>query len=284
MDLRPLSPALGAEVMGLDLSRMLAAPERDAVHQAWLEYGLLLFRGQDLDELGLVEFSRNFGDLELPPASAERTRAETGGVAAPEVWIISNIVENGVAVGALGDGEAEWHTDMSYMEEPPKASVLHAKEIPPSGGNTSWASMTAAYRALDPDLLRRIEGRNVNHDSSYTSAGQLRKGADPVTDVTQAPGAVHPIVRQHPETGNAAIYLGRRTNAYIPDLSVAQSEELLDALWAHCTRPEFACEHVWAVGDVVMWDNRSTIHRREAFDAASRRYMIRVQIKGDRPF
>lgn len=284
MDLRPLSPALGAEVMGLDLSRMLAAPERDAVHQAWLEYGLLLFRGQDLDELGLVEFSRNFGDLELPPASAERTRAETRGVAAPEVWIISNIVENGVAVGALGDGEAEWHTDMSYMEEPPKASVLHAKEIPPSGGNTSWASMTAAYRALDPDLLRRIEGRNVNHDSSYTSAGQLRKGADPVTDVTQAPGAVHPIVRQHPETGDAAIYLGRRTNAYIPDLSVAQSEELLDALWAHCTRPEFACEHVWAVGDVVMWDNRSTIHRREAFDAASRRYMIRVQIKGDRPF
>lgn len=284
MDLRPLSPALGAEVMGLDLSRILAAPERDAVHQAWLEYGLLLFRGQDLDELGLVEFSRNFGDLELPPASAERTRAETRGVAAPEVWIISNIVENGVAVGALGDGEAEWHTDMSYMEEPPKASVLHAKEIPPSGGNTSWASMTAAYRALDPDLLRRIEGRNVNHDSSYTSAGQLRKGADPVTDVTQAPGAVHPIVRQHPETGDAAIYLGRRTNAYIPDLSVAQSEELLDALWAHCTRPEFACEHVWAVGDVVMWDNRSTIHRREAFDAASRRYMIRVQIKGDRPF
>ncbi len=284
MRLRPLSPALGAEVTGLDLSPGLAAAERDAVHQAWLEYGLLLFRGQDLDEPGLVKFGRNFGDLEPPPASAERTRAETKGAAAPEVWIISNVVENGVAVGALADGEAEWHTDMSYMEEPPKASVLHAKEIPPSGGNTFWASMTAAYRALDPDLLRRIDGRNANHDSSYTSAGQLRKGAVPVTDVTQAPGAVHPIVRHHPETGDAAIYLGRRTNAYVPGLPVEESEELLDALWAHCTRPEFAYEHVWAVGDVVMWDNRSTIHRREAFDAASRRYMIRVQIKGGRPF
>ncbi|MCH8187315.1 MAG: TauD/TfdA family dioxygenase [Proteobacteria bacterium] len=283
MDLRPLSPALGAEVMGLDLSPGLAVAERDAVHQAWLEHGLLLFRGQDLDEAGLVKFGRNFGDLEPPPASAERTRAETRGAAAPEVWIISNVVENGVAVGALGDGEAEWHTDMSYMAEPPKASVLHAKEIPPSGGNTSWASMTAAYRALDPDLLRRIEGRKANHDSSYTAAGQLRKGADSVTDVTQAPGAVHPILRRHPETGEEAIYLGRRTNAYIPDLPVEESEELLDTLWTHCARPDFVYEHVWAVGDVVMWDNRSTIHRREAFDAASRRYMIRVQIKGDRP-
>jgi taurine dioxygenase len=283
MDLRPLCPALGAEVTGLDLSRGLAAAERDAVHKAWLQYGVLLFRGQDLDEPGLVKFSRNFGDLEPPPASAERTRAETRGAVAPEVWIISNVIENGVAVGALGDGEAEWHTDMSYMEEPPKASVLHAKEIPRAGGNTSWASMTAAYRALDARLLERIKGRSANHDSSYTAAGQLRKGAAPVADVTQAPGAVHPIVRQHPETGDAAIYLGRRTNACVLGLPVEQSEGLLDALWAHCTRPEFAYEHVWAVGDVVMWDNRSTIHRRAAFDAASRRYMIRVQIKGDRP-
>ena len=284
MDLRPLSPALGAEVAGLDLSRGLAAAERKAVHQAWLEYGVLLFRGQDLDEPGLVEFSRNFGDLELPPASAERTRSETGGASAPEVWIVSNVVEDGVAVGALGDGEAEWHTDMSYMERPPKASVLHAREIPPSGGNTSWASMTAAYRALDPDLLRRIDGRNANHNSSYTSVGQLRKGAVAVADVTLAPGSVHPIIRQHPETGDRAIYLGRRTNAYILGLSIEDSEALLDALWTHCARPDFAYEHVWAVGDVVMWDNRTTIHRRGAFDAAARRYMIRVQIRGDRPF
>ncbi len=283
MDIRPLCPALGAEVLGLDLARKLASAEREAVYQAWLEYGLLLFRGQDLDETGLVEFSRSFGDLEPPPASAERTRAETRGAAAPEVWIVSNIVETGVAIGALGDAEAEWHTDMSYMEEPPKASVLHAKEIPPSGGNTSWSGMTAAYQELDPDLLRRIDGRRANHDSSYTSVGELRKGALAVTDVTQAPGALHPIVRRHPETGRAAIYLGRRTNAYIPGLPVQESEELLDALWAHCARPDFVYEHVWAVGDVVMWDNRSTIHRRAAFDAASRRYMIRVQIKGDRP-
>lgn len=283
MDLRPLIPAVGAEVLGLDLSRELAAAERAAVHQAWLDYGLLLFRGQDLGETGLVEFSRNFGDLEPPPASAERTRAETRGAAAPEVWIVSNIVENGVAIGALGDAEAEWHTDMSYMDEPPKASVLYAKEIPPSGGNTSWAGMTAAYRSLEPGLRARIDGRQANHDSSYTSVGELRKGASAVVDVTQAPGAVHPIVRQHPETGRAAIYLGRRTNAYVFGLPVDESEELLDALWAHCAHPDFVYEHVWAVGDVVMWDNRSTIHRRAAFDAASRRYMIRVQIKGDRP-
>ncbi len=274
----PTGSALGAEIRGVDLGRDLSDRDIEWIRSAWLEHCVVFFRGQAITDEDLVRFSRRLGDLELGPAS-ERAGAGGSSVAMfPEIWIISNVIENGVPIGSLGSGEAEWHTDMSYVDRPPIASVLHAIEIPDAGADTSFANMYEALARLPADLLKRIEDRFANHDSSSTSAGELRVGADPVVDVTRAPGARHPVILRHPETGRDALYLGRRTNGYVHDLPVGESEALLDSLWAECTRPELVYRHQWRVGDVLMWDNRCVIHRRDAFDPDSRRIMHRTQI------
>lgn len=278
----PTGAALGAEVRGLDLTAPLSPEAFDAIQQAWYDHLVLLFRGQQLSDDDLIRFSQHFGTLDIAPASAT-DMAGAQEKSRPEIWIISNVVENGKPIGALGDKEAEWHTDMSYVEEPPMASVLHSHEIPSRGGDTSFANMYKALEALPADLRREIEGRVCNHDSSTTSVGELRAGAGAVVDVRVAPGAKHPMIRTHPATGGKALYLGRRLNAYVPGLDLAASERLLDALWAHCTKPEFAWTHQWRVGDLLIWDNRAAIHRRDSFNGAERRVMHRTQIKGDRP-
>lgn len=278
MEFVPTGSALGAEVRGIDLARDLSDTDFVQVRSAWLDHGIIFFREQSLSDADLVRFSRRFGDLERSPAGEW---AEAGGSSAPEfpeIWVISNVVENGRLIGSLGAGEAEWHTDMSYVDRPPIASVLYALEIPKSGGDTYFADMNLALADLPPDLRARIEGREANHDSSYTSAGELRAGAEPVVDVASAPGARHPIVLPHPDTGRHALYLGRRTNGYVSGLPVAESEALLDALWAECTRPSLVYRHRWRAGDVLMWDNRRVIHRRDPFDPTARRIMHRTQI------
>ena len=278
MEIVPTGTALGAEVRGVDLARDLSEGDFAQVRSAWLDHGIIFFRGQDLADADLVRFSRRFGDLERSPAGEW---AEAGGSSAPafpEIWVISNVIENGKPIGSLGAGEAEWHTDMSYVDRPPIASVLYALEIPETGGDTYFADMNRALADLPGELRGRIEGREANHDSSYTSAGELRAGAEPVVDVTRAPGARHPIVLPHPDTGRDALYLGRRTNAYVCGLPVAESEALLDALWTECTRPALVYRHRWRAGDVLMWDNRRVIHRRDPFDPTARRVMHRTQI------
>jgi len=280
MMLHPLEGGVGARVSGVDLSRpdTLDVP---ALRGAWLNHGVLLFREQDLTPEALARFSALFGELEPPPASEAGTREELAG---QPVWYISNVIENGKPIGSLGAGEAFWHTDMSYLPEPPTASVLFAREVPPSGGNTSFADMEAAWAALDDDLRAAIANRTVHHDSSTTSVGETRKGHRAIGDVREAPGASHPAIRTHPETGRRSLYLGRRLNAHVEGLPLDESESLLDRLWDHCADPVFAWTHVWNQGDVVMWDNRRMIHRRDPFDPATRRIMLRTQIAGDRPF
>jgi len=280
-DVVPTGAIIGAEIRGLDV-RTLDDEAFADLRAAWLRHAVLLFRGQHLTDDDLVAFAGRFGPLDRAPAS-EYATAGAQEKSRPEVWIISNVMEGGKPLGALGADEAEWHSDMSYVAEPPMASVLYALEIPPHGGDTSFANMVAALKALPAELRAQIEGRCVNHDSSYTSTGRLRKGAVPVRDVTQAPGARHPIIRTHPETGAQALYLGRRRNAWIAGMEVAQSDALLDLLWAHCADARFAWTHQWRVGDLLIWDNRCANHRRDAFDAATRRVMHRCQVKGTRP-
>jgi taurine dioxygenase len=173
---------------------------------------------------------------------------------------------------------------MSYNEKTPIGSLLYALEVPPAGGDTGFSNMYAAFETLPAELKRAIIGRSCKHDSSRTSVGDLRKGFKDVTDPREAPGAVHPIVRTHPATRRNALFLGRRRNACIVGLPLDESEDLLNRLWAHASRPELAWYQQWKVGDLVMWDNRCAMHRRDAFDPASRRLMHRTQIKGDRPF
>ncbi|KAB7739016.1 TauD/TfdA family dioxygenase [Parvibaculum sedimenti] len=282
IEILPTGAALGAEVRGFDISKPLSGGDATALKEAWADHIVLLFRGQNLTDDDLIRFSRHFGPLDIAPASAT-DYAGAQEKSRPEIWIISNVVENGKPIGALGDKEAEWHTDMSYVAEPPMASVLYSLEIPDRGGDTSFANMYKAYETLPAELRRATEGRLANHDSSTTSVGELRAGAGAVLNVRQAPGAKHPMVRTHPVTGGKALYLGRRLNAYVEGLELEESERLLDALWAHCAKPEFAWTHQWRVGDLLIWDNRCAIHRRDAFDGRQRRVMHRTQIKGDTP-
>src|SRR5260221_830543 len=274
---RPLTEAVGVEVLGADL-RQLSEADFAVVERAWHQHSVILLRGQKLSDDDLLAFSRRFGELD-PPPNQERGRISPPGY--PEVYVVSNVLDKmGDPIGALGAGEAVWHTDMSYLDMPPDASMLYALEIPPSGGHTSFCGMQAACDALPDDLRRRIEGKRIKHDGTYNSGGYLRKGVTPTDDPLKAPGAFHPAVCAHPDTGVPALYLGRRRNAYVEGLSPAESEAVLDALWAHLDQRRFAYEHYWRVGDLVMWDNRMTMHRRDPFDPHTRRMMHRTQIKG----
>jgi taurine dioxygenase len=268
---------LGAKVSGLDLSLSLDEHSFSELYAAWLEHSVLVIPDQSLTEPALVEFSKRLGQLEMPPASETRARGD-GGASQPEIWTISNVKVDGVAIGGLGNLEADWHTDMSYLETPPIASVLYAREIPEVGANTSFADMYAALDSMPADLRQRLSDICVQHDSAYTSVGTLRDGATKVGDASKAVGAIHPAVLTHPETNRQALYMGRRLNASIQNMPMEQSEDLLDEIWSFCTQRQFVYEHVWQIGDLVMWDNRCTIHRRDAFDSEQRRIMWRTQV------
>jgi taurine dioxygenase len=273
----PLDAPLGAEVRGLNVSQPLSAETVAALSDAWEKYLVLVLRGQRLDDDQLLAFSRNFGELDPPGPNPY------GGAFLPdypEINVISNVVENGRPIGNLGDGEAVWHADMTYVDVPPQAAILYSLEVPEGQGDTYFADMFAAYEALPDDLNSAVEGRQLVHDSAHNSAGMLPKGYTEVDDVRQTPGARHPIVRTDPKTGREALFLGRRPHAYVVGLEVAESEALLDALWEHVSQPRFAMRHRWRVGDVLMWRNLCVLHRRDAFDPASRRIMHRTQIKG----
>ena len=277
LDVVPTGAALGAEVRGVDL-RTIDEETFGHLMQAWHQHSVLLIRGQSLSDQELISFSRRLGDLDWAPVQENGRRFVEG---LPEIYIVSNVKVNGEAIGSLGDGEAVWHTDMSYLDMPPKASMLYSLEIPPIGGNTSFCSMYAIYDALPAKLKDRIGGLKIKHDGTYNSGGYVREGVKATNDPLTSPGAVHPLVCTHPNTGRRMLYLGRRRNAYLVGLALQDSEALLDELWSFVNRPEFAWEHVWRVGDLVLWDNRCTMHRRDAFDANSRRIMHRTQVKGE---
>jgi taurine dioxygenase len=273
-----LDALLGAIVSNLDASKPLAPNDIKTIEHVWRERFVVVLQGQELSDPQLIAFSRQFGELDAP---GPNPYGEPFIKQHPELNVISNVVENGKPIGNLGDGEAVWHADMTYVEVPPKAAILYSLEIPRSGGNTYFANMFAAYEALPADLKMAVHGRIAVHDASTNSAGMLRKGYKKVTDVREVAGARHPLVRTEPKTGRKALFLGRRLNSYVIGLSVPESEALLDALWAHATSPQFAMCHAWRVGDVLMWNNLSVLHRRDPFDPKSRRVMHRSQIKGN---
>jgi taurine dioxygenase len=277
MEIIPSGTVLGATVDGVDL-RKITTPDFEVIYKAWLDYSVLLFRRQRLTDEDLIGFSRRFGELEWAPIQETGRRFVEG---LPEIYIVSNVIENGVQIGSLGAGEAVWHTDMSYLECPPKASMLYALEVPLSGGDTYFCSMYQAYESLPESIKLRVADSKLKHDGTYNSGGYLRQGVVATDDPLRSPGAFHPLVRKHPETGRRLLYLGRRRNAYIDGLSLTESETLLDELWTYAIRKDFVWSHVWHVGDLVLWDNRCTMHRRDAFDSNSRRIMHRTQIKGE---
>ena len=279
----PISDALGAEIRGVDLREDLDAPSVEAIHRAWLDHSVILFRDQHLSDGDLVRFSRRFGELDLGPTMAWQAEVQEF----PEIFIISNVIENGHPIGFLGNQEADWHTDMCHTAIPPKASTLYALEVPADGSApTGFMNMYKLYEGLPGGLRARVEGLRMKHDPAHTLQGELRDGysAEAAEDVESVDGPVHPLVRTHPETRRKALYLGRERNgvyraARILGMTRAESDQLLDELWAIVREEQFAWYHTWRAGDYLMWDNRCVMHRRGAFSADLRRIMHRTQIR-----
>ena len=288
----PFAAGLGADISGVDLREPLSTADRDAIRKAWLDNLVLRFRGVPMTDAQHMAFTRQFGELEFNPAKliekqygiATQTSGRKSEVP-PEISVISNILENGKPIGGLGDGEAFWHTDSSFVDVPPAASLLRSLECPPpsAGGSTYFLNCYTAYETLPGATKQRIDGLTMVHAATHSSGGKAHAGFEKVADVSKVPGARQPLVRTHPETGKKALFLGRRINAYVIGLPVEESEALLDGLWAHTTQEKFTWRQDWQVGDLIWWDNRCAMHRRDAFDPAARRLMHRTQLKGTRP-
>jgi taurine dioxygenase len=288
LSVKPLSGALGADVEGVDLTRLADATFAH-IARAWADYLVLRFRGQHLGDIDLMAFSRRFGALDRVPVRANDVmdigdpRIAIDASAREYVTIISNVKIGGMAIGGLGNYESSWHTDMSYNETPPSASLLYGIEVPPSGGDTSFCNMYLAYDTLDAATRERIANLTCIHDASRNSSGELRRGFADHDDPAKTVGARHPLVRRHPVTKRACLFLGRRRNACIPELPLGESERLLDQLWKHATQDRFTWTQQWQQHDLVIWDNRCAMHRRDGFDDRYARVMHRTQVVGTKP-
>jgi len=276
MRITPLGNNLGAEIGGVDLTTITDA-DFDRIYQAWLDHLVLRVRGQNLTDEAFQAFSARFGPLEEAPFG-KITEEEKRRIKNRYVTMISNIRMDGRPIGGLGNKEAAWHSDMTYKEVIPPASILYAIEIPRTGGETLFANQYAALECMPAELKARIRDISIKHDASHNSIGELRRGFHELPDPRQVEGAVHPIIRFHPETGREALFLGRRDYAYMAGLSLEDSEALLDETWQYAARPENTWTQTWQVGDVVIWDNRCILHRRTGFDDNERRLMKRCQV------
>ena len=288
-DVVPMKAALGAEIRGVDLAKLDDATF-DALHAAWLDHILLVFRGQKMKAEDLVSLVKRFGtpvtSSGLHQRNLEERIANQVFNLPPEITVVTNVKEQGKPVGILGDGEVVWHSDFSFKEEPTAARMLLAMEIPPSelGGHTSFLNCYAAYDTLPDAMKKRISGMTIKQANIIDTAMKLRPGARLDDDPRTTPGPSHPIISTHPETGANMLFLGRRHAAYVNGCSLEESEALLNELWAHATQPRFCYEHDWAVGDVVVWDNRATLHKRDAFSSESRRVLYAAQVEGHKPY
>jgi taurine dioxygenase len=269
---RPLSPALGAEILGIDLREPMGDAAFEAVRECWHQNLVVLLRDQQLSEEDQVRFAERFGPLAL-----SHTRRYT--TANPAVMLISNIRENGRQIGALPDGEMQFHSDQCYQEKPAMASMLYAIEIPSAGGDTLFANAYRAYEALPDEIKRRLEGRKAMHAYDYDAAATKR--GTRIKD--GVPHFAHPVVRTHPATGRKALYVNRLMTIAIEGLPEDESGELLNFLFAHQENPAFVYAHTWRVNDLLLWDNRCALHARTDFPATERRLMRRVTVLGERP-
>jgi|TARA_B100000401_G_scaffold270721_1_gene184579 taurine dioxygenase len=280
MRIIPIGEMIAADIQDANLSQPLDDVSIAAITKAWNENLVLRFRNQHLSDADLIRFSSYFGELDPP---GPNPYGVTFLPEFPEINVISNVKDDtGVPIGNLGDGEAVWHADMTYIDNPPEAGILYALEVPVGQGDTYFANMVAAYNDLPSDLRVAIEGKTLIHDAAHNSAGMLRKGYEEITDIKLTPGARHPLAYED-QHGRVSLFLGRRPHAYIVGMEESDSDSLLDALWAHATRPKYSWHNEWQKGDLVMWQNRMVMHRRDAFDPSTRRVMHRTQLKGKSP-
>jgi taurine dioxygenase len=281
LSIRPLSRACGAEVSGLELTRPLASDLVQELHRALGEHGILLFRGAQLTPEQHIAFSRHFGAL------ATHVVGEFNLPGHPEIFIVSNVKEDGKLKGAVYAGQY-WHSDLSYMPKPSLGSLLLCREIPEIGGDTMWANMYLAYDTLSEVMKNFLGGLKAVHDYShaYDTYFAHLKERPPLTPEQRAktPPVEHPMVRTHPVTGRKALYVNPGFTTRILGMAHEESQPILDFLSGHSTRPEFIYRHRWQVGDLIFWDNRCTMHYALSdYDFSVRRHMHRTTLAGDEP-
>ncbi len=293
VDVVKFDAPLGAEIRGIDFATPVSTATRRLLRDAWSENLILLFRGQaHISQRHHIDATEIFG---RPVPGAKLKYFEESGTELlhqarfPEISIVSNLGADGEPAlenEGLGSGEVVWHSDNSYIEKPPIGSLLRAREIPSDGGDTSFNNQYVAYETLPADIKLRIEGLYTKQDSSRNSAGRLRPGVKKPETLEDVEGPDHPLVRLHPDTGKKALYLGRRRafpSQYVIGWERDKSEELLDFLWDHATRDSLKYTHIWAPGDMILWDNRCVMHYREPLTTISRRIMHRTQMEHQKP-
>jgi taurine dioxygenase len=279
LETRQLHPGFACEVVGLPLWEQLDEGTVAGLRELYAQHGVLVFRRQALNEAELAAFCALFGALELT------VRSDWASPTVPEVTVLSNLKDGlGRPIGGLGDGELQWHSDQSYMLEPATGAALYALELPPAGGETFWVDLRAAYAALPRQLRARISGKRGIFDYAKRLAGYSRETDQQISEEArrQTPPVSHALVRAHPETGDRSLYLDSTTTIGVDYMDTATGLALLDELYESATRDEFVYAHQWQVGDLVLWDNGFTMHRRTPFGPGARRLMKRMTMKLDR--
>ena len=267
---RSLSPTFGVEVLDCQLSGSPSGTDVIEIRELWAEHKLLLFRNQSFDEAALVGFSGEFGDLEI------HVREEYLSPEHPEILYVSNIEREGRLIGILSDTEVGWHYDQIYLPKPAVGSLLMADTLPPEGGNTEFADMSAAWNALPEETRAKLDGCLANQ--SYEAFNQAYSVPTNNKQKARSPDIHHPIVRTHPVTGRKALYLCPGMTTDIVGWDPQESADMLAFLFDWTTRPEFVYSHAWQPGDALMWDNACTMHRRDPFDSQHPRLMKRTTI------
>jgi taurine dioxygenase len=279
IETRPLHPTLACEIVGLRLWEKLDEPAVAELRDLYARYGVLVFRRQALSEAELAAFCALLGPLE------RTVRSDWASPAVPEVTVLSNLKDGqGRNIGGLGDGELQWHSDQSYMIDPATGAALYALELPPEGGETFWVDLRAAYAGLPRQLRATVTGKRGVFDYAKRLAGYGRDSDSQISEEArrQTPPVTHALVRAHPETGARSLYLDSTTTIGIDYMDTTSGMALLDEVYAAATRDEFVYAHQWQVGDLVVWDNGFTMHRRTPFDPGARRLMKRMTMNLDK--
>ncbi|MGS0744033.1 TauD/TfdA dioxygenase family protein [Glaciimonas sp. GG7] len=282
LTVRPLSPVLGAEVLGIDMRMPLDAQTKQELHEIWMQHLVLVFPQQHITDLEHVEFTRNFGEPEIFHQDIIRSKR------VPEIFRVSNVDENGVLMPLDHPTSRQvslaqfWHTDSSYRAIPCTGSLLHGIEVSRTGGETQFTNMYAVYEALPEALKRECEGRKVLHDFEFL---QKQNSLRPLTAEERAamPPVWQPLVRRHPGSGRKSLYISPIYNEQVEGMPPGAGRSLIAELTAFAGQPQFVYSHRWETDDVVLWDNRCTMHQVTKFDADERRVMHRTTIVGDAP-
>jgi taurine dioxygenase len=277
---RPLSPALGAEIVGIDLRQDLSEATMAEIMETWHRHLVILFRDQSLSEEQQIRFAERIGPLQKRNRPKDALNERSSAKHPEYTMLVSNIRENGKLIGSLPDGEMHFHSDQCYIEKPATGTFLYAIEVPAQGGDTLFLNMYKAYETLPAELKAQVEGRKAVNAYLYDS---MTRGLNQVSvDFSKHPHYSQPIVRTHPNTRRKALYVNRLMSFSVEGMEQQEGGALLDRLFDHIEQDRFIYAHKWRVGDLVLWDNRCTLHARTDFSDTERRLLRRNVILGER--